>query len=201
MSVKKIVSYFERVDPILHQEIAKMQSFEILVPAKEEEYCEKLCREIVFQQLSTKAGSIIWQRFKNLTAKANIQAGDVLSLSLEELRGVGLSNAKASYLHNIALAFESNNLPVKEFSKMSDEEVTASLISIKGVGQWTAEMFLISTLARNDIFSYSDAGLQRAVKNLYFGSLTPGKRQIEEVVRRWSPYRSYASLILWGSLN
>jgi DNA-3-methyladenine glycosylase II len=124
-----------------------------------------------------------------------------LALTHEKIRAVGLSNAKASYVRNLAEAVVCGDLPITLFDSMSDKEVFDRLTKVKGIGPWTAEMFLMSSLGREDVFSFGDLGLKKALKKIYGFKNEPTKKEVEELICRWSPYKTYAALVLWASLG
>ena len=122
----------------------------------------------------------------------------ILKIDIEKLRSAGMSYSKAAYVKNIARAFKNRDLDIQILRKMSDEEAIETLTKIKGVGKWTAEMILIFTLNREDVFSVGDAGLRRAIKNLY--GIT-NEKEILKLSETWKPKRSFACWYLWKSLN
>ncbi len=157
-----------------------------------------LASSIVAQQLSARVADVIWARIVALTGGAVTPEG-LLALEEDALRGAGLSGAKARYARALAEAVRSGTLPLDELSFMDDEEIIRSLTAVKGIGRWTAEMFLIFSLGRPDIFSCGDGGLQRAFRWLY--GHEPEKDALLRVSSAWAPYRTYASLYLWEALN
>lgn len=160
---------------------------------------EELVESIISQQLSIKAADTIYSRFLNLFKNDKFPAPEqILKIDIEKLRLAGMSYAKANYIKNIAKAFKNNDLEIKKIKKMTDEEVIVELTKIKGVGKWTAEMILIFTLKREDVFSLGDAGLKRAIKNLYGIN---DEKKILKLAKTWKPKRSYACWYLWKSLD
>lgn len=163
-----------------------------------------LCRSIVGQQVSVKAADSIWSRF---AAHCEGLGGNALSPILlqrsseEELRNCGLSRQKVAYLNEIANYFIEKNVTDSYFQPMADDEVLAELVSIKGVGKWTAEMFLIFHLLRPDVFPVDDIGLQRAIETHYMGGDKINKKQLVEWGGRWAPWRAVATWYLWRSLD
>ncbi|KKS31067.1 MAG: DNA-3-methyladenine glycosylase II [Candidatus Amesbacteria bacterium GW2011_GWA2_42_12] len=199
--MKHIFSHFKTHDPVIHM-VMNTYGLEVLEkPAHPDTYFYKLVREIAHQQLAGKAAAAIFSRFEALFPNKNITPKRVVALSHESIRGVGLSNAKARYIRNIAEGVESGLLKLHNLPKMSDEEVVLHLIQIKGIGRWTAEMFLMFTLGREDVFSYGDLGLRNAMKKLYKFRKEPTQERIEKIVKKWVPYKTYASLALWKSLD
>jgi len=160
-----------------------------------------LLEAIVSQQLSNKAASTIFGRFLGLFPKEAVPTpAEILKLSEETLRTCGLSHQKASYLKSLAEEIASNKLVLEELHILPDEAVIIALTKVKGIGRWTAEMFLIFSLGRLDTFSLGDLGLRSAVGKLY-GVNREDKVKIAKISKRWSPYRSLASLYLWKSLD
>ena len=160
-----------------------------------------LLEAIISQQLSNKAAATIFNRFLSLFPKERVpQPEEILKLSEEILRSCGVSHQKASYLKSLAEEITSQKLVLENLHLLEDEEVVLELTKVKGVGRWTAEMFLIFSLGRQNIFSVGDLGLRSAVAKLY-GVNREDKIKIEEISKNWSPYRSLASLYLWKSLE
>jgi DNA-3-methyladenine glycosylase II len=184
-------------DPILNELIKKYPApnFE----DRSEFLFRELLEAIVSQQLSIKAADTIFGRFKKLfNEKLFPTPEEVLQMDDTKMRGAGLSYAKISYVKAIAQAFIEGQIIVANFPTMSDEEVVAELVKIKGVGQWTAEMILIFSLNRPDIFSIGDLGLRRAIEKLY--GITDRKEMVA-LAQNWSPHRSTACWYLWRSLE
>lgn len=166
---------------------------------RSERLIEELIEAIINQQLSGKAADTIYSRFLKLFKVKRFPTPEqILKTNVEKLRAAGMSYSKANYIQNIARAFASGDLNVKKIRQMSDEEVIVELTKIKGVGKWTAEMILIFTLNRKDVFSLGDAGLKRAIKNLY--GIT-NEKEILKLAKTWKPNRSLACWYLWQSLN
>jgi len=159
-----------------------------------------LCASIMSQQLSTKVADVIYGRFLELFENNNPSAEEILSVRPAKLRSIGLSNAKVSYVHNVARFALEHGLEAKQIKKMDNEEAIAYLTQIKGVGRWTAEMLLMFTFGREDLFAVDDLGIQTAMKKLY-GIRTEDKKKLrEKLVRKaelWKPYRTYACMHLW----
>lgn len=198
---KKILNHFKKHDPILYSYAIKVGKLEVIKKDKPENYFYRLCREIVCQQLSDKAGSTIFSRFQKLFPNGLVTAPDVLSISHEQLRASGMSNAKARYIRNLAEDCIHGDFPILYLDTMNDEEILQVLTKVKGIGPWTAQMFLMFTLAREDIFSHGDLGLKKGLIKMYNLKKNPTKNQIEKIISKWSPYKTYASRILWASLE
>ena len=162
-------------------------------------FCD-LAAAIVGQLLSVKAASTIEKRVVDLCG-GRLCAEKIVEFSDDELRAVGLSYGKARCIKVLAKAFLDKTLDLENLHKIPDEEIITTLSSLKGIGRWTAEMFLLFSLGREDIFSHGDQGLKNAISKLY-GSGTPlTKTEIDAIIANWKPYRSYASLYLWRSLD
>lgn len=159
-----------------------------------------LCGSIMSQQLSTKVAAVIWNRFLDLFEDRSPTPEQILVLSHETLRSIGLSNAKAKYVQNVARFALEHGMEWKQLNKMSDQEVIDHLTTIKGVGRWTAEMLLMFALGREDVFAVDDLGIQQAMIQLYKLEKLDKKALRERmlaIASKWSPYRTYACLHLW----
>jgi DNA-3-methyladenine glycosylase II len=155
---------------------------------------------IMSQQLSTRVAEVIHKRFLALYGGRSPTPEKVLATTHDQLRAIGLSGAKANYVLNVANFALEQGLGHKQFNKMSNEEVIAHLTLIKGVGRWTAEMLLMFTLGREDVFALDDLGVRNAMIKLYKLDDSDKTRLKEDLVRiseKWSPYRTYACLLLW----
>jgi DNA-3-methyladenine glycosylase II len=160
----------------------------------------ELVGSIASQQLSVKVAAVIFDRFLQLYGGKKPTPQQVLETPHEDLRGIGFSNQKVTYVKNIAQFAVDHNLSYAYINKMSNEELIPYLTQIKGVGQWTVEMLMMFTLARADVFSVGDYGLQMGVKKLY--NIDDSNKKIflqnmEKISKKWVPYRTYASLYLW----
>lgn len=196
---KKIRNHLEKADPVLYGVLEKIDSLKPLTKSKN--YFSDLCKTIINQQLSDKAGETIFRRFQKLFPEKGINPEELQKLSVEKIRHVGTSNSKVNYLKNLAEKVIRKEINLDEFTQKDDFFVKNTLIRIKGIGPWTAEMFLMFSLAREDIFSYADLGLRRAIQRLYKFKKEPTSKQIEKLSKRWKPYRTYAARILWRSLD
>jgi DNA-3-methyladenine glycosylase II len=185
-------------DPILNK-LVKQYGPPDNFKDKTEFLYEELVESIIGQQLSGKAADTIFKRFLALYKGSEFPKPDVLlKTDTEKLRSAGMSYSKASYIKNIAQAFLDKTLDVNRLKKMTDGEVIKELTKIKGVGNWTAEMILIFTFKREDVFSLGDAGLRRAIKNLY---KIEKEKDILKLAEKWKPKRSFACWYLWRSLD
>jgi DNA-3-methyladenine glycosylase II len=167
---------------------------------KRKNLCIYLCASIMSQQLSTKVAKVIHQRFLNLYGGKEPMPEQIIATPPDILRGIGLSNAKTAYVQNVARFALEKGMDHKKLHKMEDEEVIEYLTEIKGVGRWTVEMFLMFALSREDVFACDDLGIQNAMIALYKLDRTDKKQFREDMLRiakKWSPYRTYASMYLW----
>ena len=158
-----------------------------------------LATAIISQQLSVKAAATIHKRLMALTSNP-LSPRKVLCVDTDTLRSAGLSNSKAVYLQNLAGAVDRGTLSKAKLKGMDDAEAVKQLTAIKGIGAWTAEMYLIFGLRRPDVLSLGDAGLQRAARELYNGG-RPKDGLLAHVSNKWKPYRSVASWYLWQHLD
>jgi len=160
-----------------------------------------LVRSIVGQQLSTKAARSIYERLTALFDGRTPTPPELLAADPEDVRSVGLSRPKVAYLRSLAEHVESGELELARLSELPDEEVTEQLTAVKGLGQWTADMFLIFHLGRPDVLPVGDLGVRRAVERVYGLPDLPDAAQLTEIGEPWRPHRSLASLYLWRSLD
>ena len=158
-----------------------------------------LARSIVGQQMSVKAADSVWTRLTTMLSDLTPLA--VLSHTLEQLRSCGLSARKAEYLADLAAHFESGQIDTQRWFSSSDEEIIAELTAVRGIGVWTAEMFLIFNQLRPDVLPLDDVGLQKAVARHYLAGERPDRRKLTEIGERWRPWCSVATWYLWRSID
>ncbi len=158
-----------------------------------------LARSIVGQQISVKAAQTVWERFEKLPRK--LTAANVLKLKVDDMRAAGLSARKIEYLVDLALHFDSGAVHVKSWEGMDDEAIIAELVAIRGIGRWTAEMFLIFHLMRPDVLPLDDIGLINGISQNYFSGDPVSRSDAREVADAWAPYRSVATWYIWRSLD
>lgn len=162
--------------------------------------CLRLCASIMSQQLSIKVADVIFRRFLELYGGDEPTPQQILDTPHDVLRGIGLSNAKVSYVHNVAQYIIANAVTDDTFTDMSNEEVIAFLTPITGVGRWTVEMLLMFTLGREDVFAVDDLGIQQAMTKIYELDATDRKAlrlKMLELSAAWQPYRTWACFYLW----
>ncbi len=158
-----------------------------------------LARSIVGQQISVKAAASVWQKL--ITAVPAMRPEVIHSHDADALRGCGLSRSKVVYMQDLARHFVENRLDVKRWDKMSDDELIAELTQVRGIGRWTAEMFLIFYMTRPDVLPVDDIGLQRAMSLHYNHGRPLSKLKMNSIARRWLPWRSVATWYMWRSLD
>ena len=165
-------------------------------------YFEAIVEAIVSQQLSIKAADTIFARFAALTPGRTFpKPREIIKIPVAKMRTCGLSKMKVSFIKDLARKTLDGSLNFKTIGTLSDEEVIEHLTSVKGIGRWTAEMFLIFSLRRDDVFSYGDLGLRNAMQRIYKMKKPPTPRQAGKITSQWKPYRSLGSRYLWASLK
>jgi DNA-3-methyladenine glycosylase II len=194
----KAAAHFKKVDPILFSAI-KSTKWQTL--GRDSDLFAGLCRIVCGQQVSTKAAAAIYKRFESLFTKNTPTPKKVLTLSVEDLRTAGLSRSKALSVLDIAARVEAGEINLKGIDALPNEEVAQMLVAARGIGPWSAEMFLIFHLGREDVFSAGDYGLLVAIMRLYKKRKLPTREAAEKLSKKWAPYRSYACRILWESLD
>lgn len=158
-----------------------------------------LCKSIIGQQISVQAADSVWKKF--LFKAKKIKPKNVLILTKRQLSSCGLSRQKIEYLKIIATKFEDKSIDIKKLKKMDDEEAIKYLSDIKGIGRWTAEMFLFFNQLRSDIFPIQDIGLLKAISKNYKTAYPPSKKKLQELRKLWSPYATVATWYMWRSID
>ena len=177
-----------------------------LIPQHEEVWLQTrgdafttLARSIVGQQISVKAAQTVWDRFAKLPRK--MTAANVLKLKVDDMRAAGLSARKVEYLVDLSLNFDTGAVKVKAWADMDDDAIIAELVSIRGIGRWTAEMFLIFHMLRPNVLPLDDVGLINGISKNYFSGDTVSRSDAREVAAAWAPYCSVATWYIWRSLD
>jgi len=161
-------------------------------------YYESLVRSIVYQQLSGKAASTIYERFLDLFVfDIYPEPKDILAVSIETLRSSGLSYQKVNYIRDLSEKWQDGTMNLTDIDSMTDEEISSELIKVKGIGQWTADMFLMFTLGRPDVFPFGDLGIQKGVMIITNMNRLPTQKEMERKTKKWQPYRTVAAWYLW----
>ena len=163
-----------------------------------QDYFQSLFRSIVFQQLSGEAAQTIYKRLVKLIPEtSNLCPNEVLKIEKNDMSKAGLSSQKINYVRNLADYFENNSFQKKDVERMTDEEISRELTQIKGIGQWTVDMFLMFTLNRPDILPYKDLGIQKGIMKILNKKILPSKREMENCSTKWRPFRTIACWYLW----
>ena len=179
-----------------------LQKFSVPVLPIEKNYFWSLCRSVIYQQISGKAAKKISDRYLSLFDQdVKMTPADVLEIDIEKIYKVGISRQKSSYIKNIANAFSNNIINEKKIFELDDQEIIKQLTSIKGVGRWTAEMFLIFTLRRTDVFPVTDLGVQKGFQIFYSLDNLPTIEMMNQKSESWRPYRTIMSLYLWYAVE
>ncbi len=163
------------------------------------DYFESLCGDIIGQQLSGRVADVIFERFKKMVG-GKITPDNVLKTKDQNLRNCGMSWGKASFIKDLAQRTKNGDLQTKKLSILPDEEVITELVAVKGIGRWTAEMFLMFSLARPDIFPVDDLGIKKGFEKV-IGKKFDRNKSAEFAEKHWKPYRTVASWYLWRSLE
>jgi DNA-3-methyladenine glycosylase II len=195
--MRQAVNHLKKSDPILRAIIERIGPCRMEFGPPE---FHSLAEAIVYQQLNGRAALTIFKRFTALAGEPLTPAG-ILKLTDEQLRSVGLSKQKSSYLRDMAERAVSGKLDFCRLHEMSDEDVIKHLTQVKGVGVWTAQMFLMFTLKRPNVLPTGDFGVQTAIKKLYKKRKLPKPAQMEKLAKAWEPYRSIACWYLWKSVD
>jgi DNA-3-methyladenine glycosylase II len=195
--MKKAVDHLTKSDVILASIIARVGPCKMTY---REPSFEMLARAIVFQQLSTKAAATIYGRLEE-AAGGQLTPEAIQNLSVGEMRRAGLSRQKLGYIRDLAEHALSGKVDFARLPSLSDDEVIESLTDIKGVGVWTAHMFLIFSLRRPNVLPVGDLGVRMAIQRAYKKRKIPTPKQIEQIAKGWHPYCSYAAWYLWRSLE
>jgi DNA-3-methyladenine glycosylase II len=197
MTMRKAINHLKKSDPVLRAIIERVGPcrMEFSVP----EFCS-LAEAIVYQQLNGKAAVTIFKRFAALAGEPLTPEG-ILKLSDAQLRSVGLSKQKSAYLKDLSAKTADGSLDFAGLPELSDDEVIKHLTQVKGIGEWTAHMFLIFSLRRPDVLPTGDYGVQVAIKKYYKKRKLPKPDVMEKIARPWAPYRSIACWYLWRSLD
>lgn len=195
--MRQAINHLKKSDPVLAAIIQRIGPFRM-------EYGQpdfhSLAEAIVYQQLNGKAAVVIFDRFADLAGKPLTPQG-ILRLTDEQMRSVGLSKQKSSYLRDMAERAASGQLDFSKLHELPDEEVIKHLTQVKGVGVWTAQMFLMFTLKRPNILPTGDFGVRMAIKKHYSKRKLPNPAQMAKIAKPWEPYRSIACWYLWKSMD
>jgi DNA-3-methyladenine glycosylase II len=195
--MRQAITHLKKSDPVLRAIIERVGPFRMEYGPPE---FSSLAESIVYQQLNGTAAATIFERFSRLAGEPLTHAG-ILKLSDEQLRSVGLSKQKSAYLKDLAAKTRDGLLDFVRLPELSDQDVIEHLTQVKGIGVWTAHMFLMFTLRRPDVLPTGDYGVRAAIKKHYRKRKLPKPREMERIARPWAPYRSVACWYLWRSLD
>jgi len=194
------VRHLKRVDPVLARVIESVGPCRIRI-SEEGTHFLALARSIVFQQLSGKAASTILSRVHALYPDNTPTPDALLATNDEQLRGAGLSRQKIGYLRDLSSKVTTGALPLDQVETMDDDDLIDHLVQVKGIGRWTAQMFLMFRLGRPDVLPELDLGIQNAIKRAYRKRKRPTPKQVASIGAKWAPHRTVASWYLWRSLE
>ena len=195
--MRQAVTHLKKADPVLRAIIERVGPCKMEFNPPE---FHSLAESIVYQQLNGKAAVVIFNRFAGLAGNPLTPEG-ILGLTDEQMRGVGLSKQKSAYLKDLAAKTASGLVDFSKLSALSEQEVIEHLTQVKGIGVWTAHMFLMFALKRGNILPTGDYGVQMAIKKHYKKRKLPKPKDMEKIARSWEPYRSVACWYLWRSLD
>src|SRR5688572_27371407 len=191
-------THFRRQDPVLYSVRRRVGPF-ALKPNKDR--FGMLVRSIISQQISIAAARSIRQRLETLIGKTKVRPDAILALTDRELRSAGLSPQKLTYVRDLAVKCQDGTVRLARIGRLPDEAVIEELIQVKGIGRWTAQMFLIFSLGREDVFPIDDFGVRAAITKLYGYSETPDRKKLLEIGQQWSPFASIGSWYCWRYLD
>jgi 3-methyladenine DNA glycosylase/8-oxoguanine DNA glycosylase len=196
----KAVVHLRKADPVMARLIDTIGTCKLTLRDQGSHF-DAIARSIVFQQLSGKAASTIHGRFEGLYGGRSPLPAELTETSDELLRQAGLSRGKSAYLKDLAARVVSGDLPVETLHELSDEDVIAALTRVKGIGRWTAQMFLMFRLGRPDVLPDLDLGVQKGIQIAYRLRKLPSPERVKKIGAKWAPYRTIASWYLWRLLD
>jgi len=197
---RKAIAHLKRVDPVLADVITRVGRC-TLSPRTEWTHFDALVRSIVYQQLSGKAAATIHGRVLGLVGDGAEAPRKIVATSHDALRAAGLSTAKARYVRNLAEHVLDGSLPVQSLHELSDDEIIGALTQVKGIGRWSAQMFLMFRLGRPDVLPELDLGVQKGIQKAYRLRRLPTPKQVLRRGEKWAPYRTIASWYMWRVLE
>jgi 3-methyladenine DNA glycosylase/8-oxoguanine DNA glycosylase len=197
---RRAIAHLTQADPVIGEVIRRVGPFR-LTPRAEGTHFDAVCRSIIYQQLSGKAAATIHGRVLTLYGGRSPLPHELAATTDERLRAVGLSRQKLSYLKDLASRVASNALPIETLHALADDDVIDALVRVKGVGRWTAQMFLMFRLGRPDVLPELDLGIQKAIQRAYRLRKRPSPERVLKIGAVWAPYRTVASWYLWRSLE
>jgi 3-methyladenine DNA glycosylase/8-oxoguanine DNA glycosylase len=197
---RKAVAHLKKVDPVLGRVIDQVGRYKGW-PDSQGSHFDAIARSIVFQQLSGKAAGTIHGRFQGLYGGRTPLPAELVETSDEKLRGIGLSRQKSAYLKDLAARVVAGDLPVETLHELTDDEIITALTQVKGIGRWTAQMFMMFRLGRPDVLPDLDLGIQKGIQRAYKLRKLPPPERVKKIGAKWAPYRTIASWYLWRLLD
>ena len=197
---RQALSHLRRVDPVIGRVIDVVGPCR-WIPRAEGTHFDALVRAIVYQQLSGKAAATIHGRLKALFGGRDPTPAELLAVSEDALRGVGLSRQKLGYIRDLAAHVASGELPIDNLHELDDDALTEALVRVKGIGKWTAQMFLMFRLGRPNVLPELDLGIQNGVQRAYGLRARPKPKDILRIGQNWAPHASVAAWYLWRVLE
>jgi 3-methyladenine DNA glycosylase/8-oxoguanine DNA glycosylase len=197
---RSAVRHLKKVDPVLARVIESVGPCRIELRTAGSHF-QALTRSIVYQQLSGKAAGTILARFNALYPGGEPSPEAVLEMSDEALRGVGLSRQKIGYMRDLSVKVATGALPLDQVEHMADDDLIAHLVQVRGIGRWTAQMFLMFRLGRQNVLPELDLGIQNAIKRAYRMRKRPTPKRVKQVGGKWAPHSTVACWYLWRSLD
>lgn len=195
-AIRKAQRHLRKRDPVMRRLIEAVGPFTLRL---DRDRFRMLVRSIISQQISGTAAQSIRRRLEALVAPEKICSHNLAALSVADLRSAGVSPQKAGYLHDLAAKVDSGAVRLHRVARMTDDEVIAELVQVKGIGVWTAQMCLMFSLGRLDVFPHDDLGIRSALRNLYGLADLPDKQTSIEIAKPWRPYATIASWYCWRS--
>ena len=197
---RKALAYLKAADPVMADVITRVGRC-TLMPRTEWTHFDSLVRSIVYQQLSGKAAATIHGRVLTLIGDGAEAPRKIIATPHEQLRAAGLSTQKANYIRNLAEHVIDGSLPVDSLHEMNDDEIIAALTQVKGIGRWSAQMFLMFRLGRPDVLPELDLGVQKGIQKAYRLRKLPTPKQVQARGKKWAPYRTVAAWYMWRILE
>jgi len=197
---RKAIAHLRKVDPTLGDVIDRIGPYKGW-PSGNGTHFDAVARSIVFQQLSGKAAGTIHGRFQGLYGGRTPHPEELATTSDEQLRSIGLSRQKSAYLKDLGARVASGQLPIETLHELTDEEIITALTQVKGIGRWTAQMFLMFRLGRLDVLPDLDLGIQKGMQKAYRLRKLPTPERVKKIGAKWAPYRSIGSWYMWRLLD
>lgn len=197
-NIKKAKLHLSKSDPVMADLVVNYKMKPRLYHGN---HFQALVESIISQQLSTKVADVISSRFIKLYKNKFPTPRQVLKTSVDKMRGIGLSNSKANFIYDLARHIEERKILLDTINTKEETEIIEHLTQVKGIGKWTAEMFMMFALEKPDVFSHGDLGLRNAIKKLYKLRTEPSQERIDKITKPWSPYKTLACRYLWASLD